>query len=518
MVMMGEAGVVRRAVTLLGVLALAVAVPAHAEWMEARSPHFIVYSEESAAAARDTATRLERFDQVIRRLHKMEEVPGQASNPVTVYVVPSVDAVRRLYGGGDVAGFYVPRASGSVIFTPRRGQGGGPGDIKPQIVLFHEYAHHFLLGNSSIAYPAWFTEGYSEFVSTARLDTDFAQLGYAANHRAYGLYVTDLSIERLFDPRRKPMTGQEREALYGRGWLLTHYLIFDADRMAKFKTYLELINKGVAPIEAGTRAFGDLKQLDRALDRYMRSRKIPGLKIDYQNLPPVNVTVRPVSPGANALMAYRLRSERGVNPASAAPLYAKARGTAARYPNDPTAQGWLAEMAYDAGRDDEAEAAADRALAADPRSVQALLYKARVRLRRAQAAKATDPRIWAEARSWIVKANRLDPDDAEPLALFHASFAMANRPPTKSAVAGLARAFELMPQDRDLRLTVVRQRLADEDPEGAKAALRPLAYDPHSAPDGPAAKLLALLDTVRDPAAAVAAMERMDAGEEPKRD
>lgn len=482
---------------------------AEAAWREARSPHFIVYSDDSEAAVRNTATRLERFDQIVRRLHRLPEMPGQASNPVTVYVVPSIYAVQKLYhGDGSVAGFYVPRASGSVAFTPRNGDGAGDQDLKPQIVLFHEYAHHLLLGNSTVAYPPWFTEGYAEFVSTTRLDKTSALVGVAAQHRAYGLLATaGISIQRLLDARRYKLSETEEEALYGRGWLLTHYLLFDPARMAKFKTYITMLNTGTPAIDAATKAFGDLKALNRDLDRYLAASKIPGLTIQYANLPAVTVTVSALSAGAAALMQSRMVSERGVDRKTALSLYAKSSAAAVRYPTDPVVQAWLAEMAYDAGKDDEAEAAADRALAADPKSVQAATYKAMVRMRRAQAAKTPDAAAWAEARRWIVKANRLDPDNAEPLSLFYASFGLEHRMPTASAAQGLERAFELVPQDASLRMAMVRQKLIDKDLDGAKAMLRPLAYDPHSPPDGPAAKLLAALDAMPDAASALTALD-----------
>lgn len=162
--------------------AMLVGTAAQAEWREARSRHFVLYGNMSEDSLRTMATRLEQFDGAMRQLHALPEQEGQESNPVTVYVLPDESAVRRLYGkGGDhVAGFYEPRVSGSVAFTPMRGQGDGLNALKPQIVLFHEYAHHFLLGNSRIAYPAWYSEGYAEFVSTARFDREGIMVGVAA--------------------------------------------------------------------------------------------------------------------------------------------------------------------------------------------------------------------------------------------------------------------------------------------------------------------------------------------------
>lgn len=473
--------------------ALVAAVPARAEWMRASSRHFVIHADASEPELRDLATRLERFDGALRRFHGLGDNPAAAANPVTIYVTSSFKAVRRLAGRKDVGGFYVPRADGAVAFTPRVGD-AGPNDVTAQIVLFHEYAHHFLLGNFALAYPAWYAEGYAELMSTAEIAPDRVWLGLAANHRAYGLLLAknEMPAASLFAPPQR-IGDLQQEQLYGRGWLLTHYLTFDAERRARLGRYLALLNAGVPTLDAARRAFGDLDRLDAELAAYLAEPTIPVVRFAVANLPPVQVAVRRMTAGERALIELRMASERGVDDKTARPLYARAK-RAAVPANDAEAQGWLAEMAFDAGFDDEAEAAADRALAADPRSVQALMYKARVHLRRAVAAQAADPAVWAEAQSWIARASAVQPDAAGPLVLFHQSFGMAKAKPSAEAVAGLRRAFALVPQDPLLRLAVVQQELDDEKVEDAKRALRPLAFDPHLGADNPAAKLLALLE------------------------
>jgi len=481
--------------TCLGLLA---ATPAQAEWREARAKHFILYGNMSEEAIRAMATRLEQFDGALRYLYGKPEIDGQESNPVTVYVLPTVSAVRRLYGkGGDhIAGFYQGRVSGSVAFTPMRSDEEGPNALQPQQVLFHEYAHHFLLGNSQVAYPAWYSEGAAEFVGTARFEREGIMLGVAAQHRAYGLLdAAKLPIETLFDSSRRKLSDMETEQVYGRGWLLTHYLMFDATRVANFNRYLTLLNQGKPSIDAGNEAFGSLKQLDRELGRYLGQSKIPGMLVRFERLPKTDVSVRVLSAGEQAMIPSRMQSDRGVNRNTAGEVYARASAVAAAFPQDAVAQGWFAEMAYDAGQDQAAEAAADRALAVKPDLQQALLYKGLLHLRRAASDKSSDPARWNEARSWIIRANRADPNAAEPLAVFYSSFRMAGERPRESAVNGLERAFELVPQDQGLRFMLASQQIAAGQIDQAKRTLRPLAYDPHARPDNPAATLLALLDS-----------------------
>ncbi|QNQ07823.1 hypothetical protein [Sphingomonas alpina] len=475
------------------------AQPAAAGWLQARSKHFIIYSQGSESNLREFATRIEALDASLRSLSNKPDREGIESNPVTIFIVPSINAVRSLYGDqrSQVAGFYVPRVEGSVAFTPARTDEGAGIDrednpFSPSVVLFHEYGHHFLLGNFSIAYPSWFSEGYAEVVSTAAFNKEKNEvvLGGAANHRAYSLFRgKTLSMEQLLASSQQRMTDDQVADLYARGWLITHYLMFNSERAKKFSTYIKALNSGTPSIEAARTAFGDLKALDKDLQRYMANR-LPGFRITLKAGEIPAITIQPLSEGADAMMASRMRSTRGVDSDRAAKVFAQGKQVGARYPDDPVVQAWLAEMAYDAGDDAAAEAAADRALASDPKSIQALSYKGRVLLRRAEKAKA-DAKTWATARSWIVKANRVDPNVAATLALFYGSFLMQDIKPSASAVAGLERAFELVPQDPGLRFMLVRQEIEDNKIDLARDLLAPLAYDPHASGDSPVGKLLA---------------------------
>lgn len=504
--------IVRIGIVVAGATMLASAYPARAEWLQATSKHFIVYADGDADTVKRQAEDLERFDSVFRYFQKVPEREEDASNKLTVYVVASGNAVRRLYGENsrNIGGFYQGRASGSVAFTPARGSTGDERSRdEPRIVLFHEYAHHAMLGNYNAAYPAWFAEGYAEFLSTVRFDKDVFWIGAAAQHRAYTLHLgASLPAEQLFAANMQTLSKEQIASLYARGWLLTHYIETDDTRRKQFGVYLEALNAGKPSVEAARAVFGDLKQLDRDMDKRMNASKLPAYRISNDKLPQPAVTIRPLRAGEKAMINLRMQSDRGVNRTTAQPILAEAVQIGARFPDDPVVQGWLAEMALDAGRYDLADAAADRALAADPKSAQALVYKGQVHLRRAREAKVKDPAVWQEARSWLLKANRLDSNDAYTLMLYYSSFGMAGVQPTANAKAALTRAHELVPQDPGLSFAYARQSLIDGKLDDARQALRPLAYSAHAAADNPAARLLAALDGRQ---AVKAALDALDA-------
>ena len=65
---------------VLALLLLLVPAAAQAEWYEARSSHFIVYSDGSRADAQAFAEKLERFDYVLRTLHRVDAFHEERSD------------------------------------------------------------------------------------------------------------------------------------------------------------------------------------------------------------------------------------------------------------------------------------------------------------------------------------------------------------------------------------------------------------------------------------------------------
>jgi len=489
----------RIAALLLG-LSLS-AGPALAEWREASSKHFLVYSEDGEQSVREFATKLEKFDKAMRlRLGFTDEDLGPG-NRVTVYVVDDMGDVQRLARarGSGIAGFYSGRASGSIAVIPRTSGSGGSFDLNPATILLHEYSHHLMLQTVAAAYPAWFREGFAEFYSTARFEKD-GRIGFgaAANHRAWGLLgMKPLPIELLFDPTRRKLTQSEWEAtIYGRGWLLTHYLTFEPKRSGQLTAYLSAINSGKGSLEAARATFGDLKSLSRELDAYLGRRTIPYLPIKAELLTIQPVAMRTLRPGEAAIMDLRIRSKVGVTKDDAGRVARDMRKAAAPSPNDPAVQAALAEAEFDAGNLDAAEAAAARAIAADPKNVDALIYRAMVAFERAKAATAGEDAAWKGVRRLIGQANRADNNHPQPLVLYYQSYQEQGIAPTPLAVQGLLQAFALAPHDLGLRMNAARQLLVDGKAEEARLALAPIAYDPHGGALGQAvATVIAKLDS-----------------------
>ena len=108
-----------------------------------------------------------------------------------------------LWSGRTVAGLYKPDAAGPFMIAPREDLAQ---TFTSDMILFHEYAHHFMLQNYSTVYPPWYVEGFAELLSTTRFERDGSiKVGAFAAHRAYELApmpVRTLLFTRPPEPAR----------------------------------------------------------------------------------------------------------------------------------------------------------------------------------------------------------------------------------------------------------------------------------------------------------------------------
>lgn len=470
---------------------------AQAQWYEASSAHFIVYSQERPEGLKQFAENLEKFDQAVRIMRNLPNDPVPPSARLTVYVLGSVTAVGNLAGNDNVAGFYSGRASGSVAFVPRFA-GSDKFDLNSQQILFHEYAHHLMLSAfANSAFPSWLIEGWAEFHATATFErTGSVMFGRPPHYRAEGILLDQrsLPLARILSGDTGKLTDTQTNVLYGRGWALVHFFTFEAARGPQFSSYIKGINEGKTPVEAMT-AFGDVRTLERDLDRYVGKRFMTGREVKKDALKIGEIRIRQLTDGEAATMRSRMQTKRGVNEKTAPGVYATARKAAAPFPNDPGAQIVLAETAFDAGDYAETLAACERALAVQPNSIDALLFKAKARMAIAVRDKDMSKPTWTSIRKSIIAANRVDNDHPETLILYFQSFADAGVEPSETAKDGLYRAFTLVPQDRGLRMTAAEIFHKDGKLDIARMLLRPLAHDPHNRDMGEAATaLIAMMD------------------------
>jgi len=188
--------------------------------------------------------------------------------------------------------------------------------------------------------------------------------------------------------------------------------------------------------------------------------------------------VRELRKGEAEMLPIRIESKVGVSREEALELVPDARAVAARYPDDPAVLSALAEAEFDAGNDDAAIAAADRAVAIDPKQINAHIQKGYALAHKVESG-ALPKESWRDVRAQFIKANGVEHDHPIPLVQFYLTYRKEGERPSQNAIEGLEWAMQLAPFDGSLRWLVAQQMVSDERYQQAAQTLVPLAYSPH---------------------------------------
>ena len=479
----------RRLLLLASVLF--VSAPAHAEWWEARTDHFIIYSQDDERDTRKFAVDLERYDNALRSLQSIKFKPLTADwQRVTIYRLGDVKDISRLAHSEGIAGFYEPRLI-PVEFTPVRDakelgsitarMRDSRTDLDPRSVLFHEYAHHFMFQYFPAGYPSWYVEAFAETLATIDLHADGSfHLGNPPQWRSDDLFHSMLTTtpQTLLASTSKP-DFEDFYSYYSVGWLMNHYLTFEPARRGQLQTYLKLVDDGVPSGDAARRAFGDLDRLGNEISSYKNKGKLYGADVRPANTATPKVEMRRLGADEEAVMPIKVRSKAGVTHAEAGGVAGDARGVASKYPTSLPAQLELYEAEFDAEHLDAAQAAADRALQLKPDSIDALIDKGQVLLERGK----KDKQFLPQARIFLTQAHDLDPHHPAPLLYNYLTYWYSGQPIPEQAAIGLEQAYLAAPHDRDLRLVLTRQLLSEKKGDLARDILLPLALNPHEGKD-----------------------------------
>jgi hypothetical protein len=471
----------RRLALLVG---LFLSSAAQAQWHEAASPNFLVYSQGGDADARDFAERLERFNYVLRVYHGIQAEPPP--NRLRVFLLSNIAAVGRIAGGEGIGGYYIRSARGQLLVGTRT-RSGRSSDIRTarseavfdaESVLLHEYSHHFMYQYFPATYPTWYQEGFAEFWGATRfLPNNVVEIGRPVNYR-YQSFVAGrwLPVARML-AAQSYADVPEVDLLYAEGWLLVRYTFESEDRRRQLQRYLTLINAGTSYADAAEDAFGDLQRLNSELFSYAGRSRFDVIQLPFRELPVGTITSRMLRPAEQALLEHEIRLAQGsISQREIGAFADNVRQIAGLFPDDPFALALRTEVERLAGNREAAEDTAMRWAAVAPDDGRALMYQSMLRIDDLVAAQSTDPAAWNAARQLLVRANRLTPNHPLILEAYYDSFAAQGTLPPEPAQNALYTAMELAPSDDDLRYKVAhdfeRRNMIPE----AIAIIRPVAY------------------------------------------
>lgn len=259
---------------LLLLAALATARENPGNWTEVRSPSFTVITNSGEKQGRRIAAQFERMRAIFQVLYP--DLETDPDTPIVVLAPKNKEEFRALEpstylpkGSLKLHGLFVRASHKNYILMRLDPEGGNP-----YPVVYHEYTH-LVLSEAGDEMPLWLNEGLAEFYENTEIYDQEVLLG--------GLNLQRLRLlrEHKLLPLETLFTVDEKSSYYTRentgsvfhaeSWALTRYLTLKdyEERTSRVREYTKLVNDNVDPVVAAIRAFGDLKSLQRALDRYI---------------------------------------------------------------------------------------------------------------------------------------------------------------------------------------------------------------------------------------------------------
>lgn len=443
------------------------AAPAQARWLRAETPSFIVYSQGSEDSLRKQAEALQAFDGLLRSITGIKAPPS----PTRVNVIIGRDTSQFYHfnAGGGYAGVYLSSIDGIYALVGRYEAYWRDNDTS---VLFHEYAHHFMLQYAASSYPRWYTEGFAQYLMSARIKDGVAEIGRVDSGDAYMLKDHAwMTFESLIDPNPNRGRDDRDYMFYPQAWITVHYINADPGRRQALGRYLAALAKGDDALKAFEVAFNmSLRDFQIAVYDYSRSSNISYQRLKWSP-PAADVAIIALPPSADQLLI--LDAAVRVN-ASADPqrlLGDVKRAAATAPPGDVYAETALLRAEVQLGDVQKALAMLAPALAARPDDVE-LLYLRGVALRRAAAVKDLDPAQAAAlrkaARVTLARAHKAAPDDFR---ILFAHTMVADTPLSDSEYDVAKLAFDLAPQVSEIALATAQYQIDRKDIVAARAQI-----------------------------------------------
>lgn len=266
--------------TILLLMLASAAAPAFASgpaWVEVRSPHFRVVTDAGDKQGRHVADQFERMRWVFQTLFPKSNVDPIA--PIVVIAVRHREemlalepAVYREKGQVNLVGLFLRGNDKNYILLRL----DAADEQHPYAAVYHEYTH-LELGTEGM--PLWLNEGLAEFFQNTEIQDKDVRVGeVSADNILYLRQNRLIPLPVLFQvDANSPYYHEEQKGsiFYAESWALTHYLEFTdfTQHTNRIGTYLGLVNQNEDSVRAASEAFGDLKQLQTALEDYISHQR-----------------------------------------------------------------------------------------------------------------------------------------------------------------------------------------------------------------------------------------------------
>jgi|GEM_PF-517566 len=274
--------------------------PATAEtWLRAESPNFIVYSNARERVTRDYVKQLESFKYLTDTMLGKDSTLAVQTPKFPVYLLKDVEQMKRVRPAfaKTVAGVYFTCNEGVSAYSGIIESDSSIADFG-QEVLFHEYSHHLMFQHAKLRYPAWYVEGFADYLSTVQFTKGRISVGQSPLSRLYTLSDDRwMPYETVLDPAYKTLETKKRKdevgQFYAQSWLLAHYMLSDPQRARQMNDYFVRLTRGEDSVPAFEAATGiALSDLPGKLRTYMR--RMPFVDIKNSEVPDSNIAITPL--------------------------------------------------------------------------------------------------------------------------------------------------------------------------------------------------------------------------------
>jgi len=261
------------AITLAAVLFSSTLLASEPQWVEVRSPNFSVVTDAGEKRGREVAMRFEQMRAVFGAL--MTNAHVNLPIPLQIVAFRNTKEMRQvapLFNGKptELSGLFQGGTDRCFIMLDMSVE-------DPWHVVFHEYAHQLMNGNTQGELAPWFEEGFAEYFASIEVDSKEARVGkipnesYVVLHQVGMMRIADL-LRVQHNSSTYNESGNHRNTFYAESGMLMHY-IYDNQLLPKVAVYFDLTeNKHLAVENAIQQAFGmSPSQFDKALQSYINT-------------------------------------------------------------------------------------------------------------------------------------------------------------------------------------------------------------------------------------------------------
>jgi tetratricopeptide (TPR) repeat protein len=263
--------------SLLAAAACTVASASPDQWTQVSSSHFNVITNANEKQGRHLVDQFERMRWVFQTL--FPKVNTDPAEPIEVYAAKNAKTFQAVEpaaylgkGSLSLAGYFLPTQDKNFILLRLDAES----EKHPFSVVYHEYTH-LQFRSAGEWMPLWLNEGLAEFFQNTDVHDKEVFLGEPSGDDLLRLRqerIIPLPVLFKVDAS-SPYYHEENKGsvFYSESWALTHFLMVTdrENKTNRVSEYLKLMSQHEDAVVAAEKVFGDLKQLQKALEFYINA-------------------------------------------------------------------------------------------------------------------------------------------------------------------------------------------------------------------------------------------------------